>query len=78
MRKQRNGVLQFAYFPFNYRKIILSLSIGVTLGSILLILGTIIVYRAYSLKKLERNYKKTIEKLTGRLHGSQAYKILLC
>ena len=65
-------------FPFIYKKIISSLSIGATLGSILLILGTITVYRVYSLKKLERNYKKNIEKLIGRLHGSQACKILLC
>ena len=65
-------------FSFIYKKIISSFSIGVTLCSILLILGTIIVYCVYSLKKLERNYKKKIEKLTGRLHGSQAYKILLC
>ena len=45
-------------FPFIYKKIISSFSIGVTLGSILLILGTITVYHVYSLNKLERNYKK--------------------
>ena len=49
-------------FPFIYKKIISSLSIGVTLGSIVLILGTITLYRLYSLKKLERNYQKKIEK----------------
>ena len=49
-------------FPFIYKQIISSLSIGVTLGSIVLLLGTITLYRIYSLKKLERNYQKKIEK----------------
>ena len=49
-------------FPFIYKQIISSLSIGVTLGSIVLIIGTITLYRLYSLKKLERNYQKKIEK----------------
>ena len=50
------------FFPFIYKKIISSLYIGVTLGSIVLILGTITLYRLYSLKILERNYQKKIEK----------------
>ena len=49
-------------FPFIYKQSISSLSIGVTLGSIVLILGTITLFRLYSLKKLERNYQKKIEK----------------
>ena len=58
MRKQRDGVYNLHIFPFIYKQIISSLSIGVTLGSIVLILGTITLYRLYSLKKLERNYQK--------------------
>lgn len=48
--------------PFIYEQNIFFFYAGITLGSILLILGAVILFHVYKLKKLERNYQVKIEK----------------
>ena len=56
-------VSQLAYFSLSFTsKRYFSLYAGITLGSILLIIGTVALHRVYSWKKLERNNQIKIEK----------------